>query len=134
MTGITMALIGAGEGGAGGGGGGSAVPSPTPVWTNIYGQGAVSTNTPAISGLGQAISIEAALSGLGALSYIQNGTYYTYTGAITVNPGDTLGWAIVYYAPNSNAAGNLTVTNESDAGAVLATIPYSVNGNNGPQN
>jgi hypothetical protein len=117
-----MALIGAGGNETTGG---STVPSPAPNWTGLFGQDTVSTNTQTITGIGAPISIEAALSGGGVLSYQLNGVFNTYSGAFSVAAGATLGWTVTNIN-TTTVAGNLTVTNESDGGATLATIAYAV--------
>jgi hypothetical protein len=122
VTGIAAVLAAAG---GASGVSGTVVPSPTPVWTSIYGFDSGATNVQTISGITSPISISAALSGGGTLFYTQNGAIKPYSGAFTVNAGDTLGWTVVFVTGGS-VSGNITVTNISNGSATLAAIPYAV--------
>ncbi len=122
MTGAVLALAGAGAGSAGG----VVVPGAL-SWTNIFDFGAGSTNYQTLSAITVPISISASSTGAGLLHYIKNGTVAVYTGALNVSAGDTLAWLI----SNSGAtgvSGTVTVFNQSNGGATLATFTYTVKG------
>jgi len=125
LSGALLMLAGA----AGGVGGGVVIPSPTPVWSAIYGQDTAVTNNQTIGGITAPMSISAANSGGGTLIYILNGTSSLYTGAFTVHAGDVLAWSIAVGL--TTESGTITVTNASDGGATLATIAYVVRSSGG---
>ncbi len=122
-----MALSGAGtgSGGGGGGGGGTIIPSPAPVWSNCYGDAAVSTNTVTIAAITGPISVSATNSGTAGLFYSLNGGFTPYTGAFTVSAGDVLGWTIVNTGL-SRKTGTITVINVTNSHSTMATFTYSV--------
>jgi hypothetical protein len=119
MTGAIAAIAGtAGQSAASG----VVVPSPTPVWTSIYGYDYGVTNSQTISGISAPISISASNSGAATLFYVLNGVSTLYTGAFTARDGDVLAWSVAVGL--TGKSGTITVTNGSDGGATLATITY----------
>ena len=129
MTAVLAAVAAICAEGIASGGTGTVVPSPTPVWTSVFGIDYASTNSQTIQGISNSISISLANSGAGTLLYSLNGYATYYTGAFTVRVGDILAFAIaVGLAAESGA---ITVTNVSNAGATLATIPYVVKSSGG---
>jgi hypothetical protein len=118
MTGVAMALVGAG----GATGGGVTTPGAL-TWTPIYDTDSGSTNTQAFTGLTAPIAVSAALSGGGSLYYNLSGVYQAYVGAFAVHGGDTLSWTLA--VGRLSRTGVLTVTNVT-TGVVLATIAYAV--------
>lgn len=108
---------------------GTVVPSPSPVWLNIYGVDAGSTNSQTISGITSPITLSLASSGGGALLYSLNGVATPYTGPFTVNAGDILLFTIAVGL--AGKSGTITVTNVSNGSATLATITYVVNSSGG---
>jgi hypothetical protein len=126
MTGIAAALAGVSATSAASG---VVIPSPTPVWTAIFGYDAGSTNNQTLAGISAPISLSASLSGAGALVYVKNGVGTLYTGAFTAVVGDVIAWTVL--AGLSTVSGTLTVTNASNGGATLATIAYVVRSTGG---
>ena len=118
MTGAVLAtLIAPGVGG----GGGVVTPSPAPVWSDISGALAGATQIATILGITAPISLSATKTGGGGLSYVLNGTFVSYTGAFTVHVGDSLGWTVF-----GAGAGTVTVLNQANTGATLATFTYAL--------
>jgi hypothetical protein len=114
-----LALLAAGSGG--GASSGSTTFSPTPTWSDIDDQG-VGNNPPVtLSGIGGPVSISASNSGSGGLGYYLNDNFKPYTGAFTVNNGDTLSWQVQsgkhYYS------GTITVTNATTS-TTLSSFAY----------
>jgi hypothetical protein len=126
VTGVVAALAGITATSAASG---VVIPSPTPVWTAIFGYDAASTNNQTLAGITAPISLSASLSGAGALLYVKNGVATLYTGAFSAVVGDVIAWTVL--AGLSTVSGTLTVTNASDAGATLATIGYVVKSSGG---
>jgi hypothetical protein len=116
MSGATLALLGSTSGAAGG-------TLATPVWTNIFGTDVGATNNQTLSGFSGTVSISAANSGGGTLSYILNGTTAVYSGAFSVAPGDVLAWSIAVGL--STKSGTITVTNVTTS-ATIQAISYTV--------
>ena len=119
MTGAVAATIAGGIGA----GVGVVTPSPTLNWSNVAGSLIGSTQVLTVLAITQAISVSATNSGASSLIYTLNGSGKTYTGAFPVHAGDTLSWQL-YGIGN----GTVTVLNQSNAGAVLATFTYLVTG------
>src|SRR5205823_6129143 len=122
-AGAMMALAGA----AGVTGGTGVHVSPTPAWGTAYGVGAATTATQTILGIATAISVSASLTGPSDLYYFLNGVFAYYSGAFTVQAGDTLASGVVP-AGVTRESGTITLVNVSDAAAVLGTVAYSVKG------
>ena len=72
---------------------GSAAPAAL-SWSDIYAEDSGSTQALTVTGLVGPTQLTATHSGLGLLSYVLNGVYTPYTGGFTVNPNDTLAWAV----------------------------------------
>jgi len=108
----------------GGGGGGGIVPGAL-SWSNIYGRVAGDTNLQTISGITVPISIGAGHTGAGGLGYIKNGVASAYAGPFTVSAGDTLAWSILGDGDDT-VSGTVTVKNNSDGSATLASFTYLV--------
>jgi hypothetical protein len=126
LSGAALALI---AGAAAAGSSGDVIPSPTPVWTAIFGYDVGTTNNQTLAGITSPISIAASATGSGVLLYVKNGTATFYSGPFTAVVGDVIAWTVL--SGLSNVSGTITVTNASDAGATLATITYVVKSSGG---
>ncbi len=120
MTGVIAAVLG---GGIAAGGGGVFNAGP-PAWNDIYGEDSGSTQTLAMTGITAPIQLTASRTGLGVLTYVLNGNYMPYTGAFTVNPNDTLAWA-VSITGTIDRSGVITVSNAATS-SVVGSFNYSV--------
>jgi hypothetical protein len=106
-------------------GGGTITPAAV-SWTNIYDTDIGSTNVQTLSGFTAPISVTATRTGMGKIYYSLNGGYALYTGAFTVNHGDTLAWTMTTLGVGTgNVSGVLTVTNAT-ASTTLQAISYTV--------
>ena len=93
-------------------------------WNDIYVEDSGSTQTVVITGLTAPIQVAATKTGSAQLTYILNGTYVSYSGAFTVHPNDTLGWAVISTS-TADQSGLVTVTNVTNA-TILDTFNYTV--------
>ena len=122
MSGAILATFGPG-GGVGGGAAPVITPNPALLWSDVSGSLVAATQALSVLAITVPISITMTKTGGGTVYYNRNGGSTLYTGAVTVNAGDTLGWSIF-----GAGAGTVTVRNQTNAGAVLATFTYVISG------
>lgn len=117
------AILATGGGSVGAGAGGGVVISPAPVWPNISDAIIGATGDQTISGISVPVSLTATMTGGGVLYYsLNDGTVINYAGAFTVHNGDKLNWLVA----GSGVSGSVTVNNQSNGGATVATFTYVV--------
>ena len=107
--------------GGGAGGGGSIGPVD---WTNINSDTAGVTNRATLTVTGT-IMIGATVTGIGALGYVKNGTSLPFSGDFPVSNGDTLMWEVKNLTGTVNAAGTVTVTDDTNS-VTLDAFTYVV--------
>lgn len=97
----------------------------TPAWANIYGADTAFNGEATVGGISAPVSLAAARTGAGRLSYSLNGTILAYSGAFNVSNGDKLAWGVSAIYGGGTRAGVITVS-AADTGTALASIAYTV--------
>ena len=87
--------------------------NPLPNWANISGSSPQATTDEALDGFSGSIDVSLAYTGAATAEYrIDSGSWTTYSGAFSVDAGETVGWRFTFFGSDSGTA---TVTNDSAA-------------------
>ena len=85
--------------------------SPLPNWANISGSSPQATTDEALDGFSGSIDVSLAYTGAATAEYrIDSGSWTTYSGAFSVDAGETVGWRFTNFGSDSGTA---TVTNDT---------------------
>ena len=85
--------------------------SPEPDWANISGASPQATTDESLDGFSGSIDVSLAYTGAATAEYrIDSGSWTTYSGAFSVDAGETVGWRFTFFGSDSGTA---TVTNDT---------------------